>query len=297
MGVGPALTPLCSPATFVMTQQFPYLGFGIGLRDPHEDEILRNRPKEIDWLEIISENYIDAHEGYRKFLADLRKDYPIVMHGVSMNIGSTDPLDMEYLSRLKSLADFLEAPWVSDHICFTGMQRVNTHDLLPIPYTDEALKHLTSRIHRVQDTLGRPLVLENPSTYIQFTDDTMSEWEFIAELLKSAGCFLLLDVNNVYVSSVNHGFNPQTYISAIPPDRVVQIHLAGHLNKGDHIIDTHDHPVCDEVWRLYEYTVKRMGPKTTMIERDDDIPPLATLLAELNEAKTIATRATQRGAA
>jgi uncharacterized protein (UPF0276 family) len=266
---------------------YPDLGFGLGLRAPHYDTILETRPKSVDWFEIISENFIEAHKGYWDFLADLRQDYPIVMHGVSMSIGSTDPLNREYLKKLKTLADFLQAPWVSDHLCWTGVNGKNSHDLLPVPYTEDALKHIVSRIKQVQEFLGRNIVIENPSTYLEFTDSHITEWDFMARLAEEADCGLLLDVNNIYVSAFNHGYDAKRYIDAIPKDRIIQIHLAGHRNFGTHIIDTHDSHVIDEVWRLYAYALQTKGKVSTMIEWDDHIPEFDVLLAELDKARQV----------
>jgi len=264
---------------------YPNLGFGLGLRQPHYEHILASRPRSVEWFEIISENFIESHRGYWNFLADLRRDYPIVMHGVSMSIGGTDAFNRDYFSKLKSLAAFLEAPWISDHLCWTGTGGIHTHDLLPLPYTEEALEHLVQRVTQAQELLGRRLVLENPSSYLSFTDSLIPEWEFMAELSKRADCGILLDVNNVYVNSVNHGFNPHLYLDALPKDRIVQIHLAGHEHRGTHIIDTHDCSVVDEVWELYAYCIAHMGCISTMVEWDDEIPSFETLVAELNKAR------------
>lgn len=264
---------------------YPYLGFGLGLRQPHYDYILERRPREVDWFEVISENFIEAHQGYWEFLRDLRNDYPIVLHGVSLSIGSTDPLNTPYLEKLKELATYLEAPWVSDHLCWTGVHGQNTHDLLPVPYTEEALTHIIHRVKEVQDRLERHLLLENPSSYLSFREADMPEWEFMARLTEEANCGLLLDVNNVYVSSINHRYDPKTYLDAMPADRIIQIHLAGHRNHGTHIVDTHDDYVIDEVWELYTYTIKKFGNITTMVEWDDNIPEFAVLAAELEKAK------------
>jgi uncharacterized protein (UPF0276 family) len=212
----------------------------------------------------------------------------MVMHGVSLSIGSSDPLDLTYLEQIRKLAERIEPAWISDHICWTGTASLNMHDLLPLPYTRQALDHLVEKVGQVQDFLGRPLVLENASTYVTFHSDEFTEWDFIGELVKRSGCELLLDVNNVYVSSVNHGFAPRSFIDAIPAAAVRQIHLAGHEDNGDHIIDTHDHPIVDPVWGLYAYTLQRIGWVPTMIERDDDIPPLGELVAELDQARRIA---------
>jgi len=259
-------------------------GFGLGLRTEHYADFVA-APQPVDWLEIISENYLVPGGKPLHFLDRIRADYPVVMHGVSLSIGSSDGLDMGYLRELKGLIARVQPAWVSDHLCWTGVDQHNLHDLMPMPYTEAALRHLVERVQRVQDFLGRRLVLENVSSYLGFAADEMSESQFIAELLRRADCQLLLDVNNVYVSSVNHGFDARAYIDAIRPERVVQIHLAGHEDHGDYLIDTHDHPVCEAVWQLYGYTMARMGPKPTMIERDDDIPPLPELLTELAEAR------------
>lgn len=267
---------------------YPNIGFGLGLRAPHYDLILEQRPKGVDWFEIISENFIEAHPGYWDFLADLRADYALVMHGVSMSIGSTDPLNREYLKKLKALADFLQPPWLSDHLCWTGVQGKNTHDLLPVPYTDESLRHIVSRVKQVQDILERHIVIENPSSYVEFADSHISEWGFMARLAEEADCGLLLDINNIYVSAFNHGYDPKTYIDALPAERIVQIHLAGHEHRGTHIIDTHDQPVIDEVWQLYRYAIRSKGAISTMIEWDDHIPEFSILLAELDKAREAA---------
>lgn len=268
----------------------PQLGFGLGLRHPHYDEIMRDKPA-VGWFEIISENYITAHQGYLDYLADLRKDYPIIMHGVSLSIGSTDPLNDVYLSKLKTLADVLEAPWLSDHLCYTGVQGKNTHDLLPIPYTEEALKHLIPRVEYVQEHINRPFIFENASSYLEFDGATMSEPEFLTELCKRTGCGILLDVNNVYVSSFNHGWDAQAYIDAIPAEAIMQYHLAGYTHKGTHIIDTHNDYVTDPVWDLFAYTIQTKGLRSTMIEWDDDIPEFSVLLAELDKARRVVDNA------
>lgn len=262
----------------------PYLGYGLGLRAPHYDEIIAHRPK-VDWFEIISENFVDAHQGYKDFLSELRQDYPFVMHGVSMSIGSTDPINSTYIAKLKSLADFLKPEWISDHLCFTGVLGKNTHDLLPVPYTEESLHYIAKRIQQVQEMLERPLILENPSSYVEFNASTMSEPEFISALANEADCGLLLDVNNVYVSAFNHGLDAKEYIDIIPTERVVQIHLAGHKDCGVYKIDTHDSKITDEVWQLYAYTIATKGQKTTMVEWDENIPPLNILMEEIAKAK------------
>lgn len=269
----------------------PLHGFGLGLRVEHYADFLdassSGRRPAVDWLEVISENYLVPGGKPLAHLDRIRADYPMVMHGVSLSIGSTDPLDRTYLRELKALTRRIEPAWVSDHLCWTGVDHHNLHDLLPLPYTEEALRHVSERVQQVQEALGRRLLLENVSSYVSFEGDEMSEWEFIAELARRADCELLLDVNNVYVSSRNHGFDARRFIDAMPRERVRQIHLAGHEDHGDHLVDTHDHPVCDAVWALYAHTVQRLGAVPTMIERDDHIPPLPELLAELDRARAI----------
>jgi len=270
----------------------PIEGFGLGLRVEHYQALAEPldptlRPQ---WLEIISENYLVPGGKPLHHLERLRRDYPVVMHGVSLSIGSSDPLDRAYLRELRALAERLEPGWVSDHLCWGGVDHRRLHDLLPLPYTEATLRHLLPRIAEVQELLGRPLVLENVSSYVRYAQDEMGEADFIAELLKRSGAQLLLDVNNVYVSSRNHGFDPRVFIDAMPPERVRQIHLAGHEDQGELLIDTHDHPVCDAVWQLYAYTLQRLGPVPTMIERDDHIPPLPELLQELDLARQLSRR-------
>ncbi|MEQ9124747.1 MAG: DUF692 domain-containing protein [Alphaproteobacteria bacterium] len=273
----------------------PYLGFGLGLRPQHYAEIL-DRPEgepgpRVDWFEIISENYMAAGGRPLRNLRRVAERYPVVMHGVSLSIGSVDPLDEAYLASLKALADMVEPAWVSDHLCWTGVDGVNLHDLLPLPLTEEALAHVARRVEIVQDRLGRRIALENASTYVTFASDEMAEWEFLAELTRRTGCDLVLDVNNIFVSGFNHGFDPIDFMTGVPADRVVQIHLAGHEHNETHIIDTHDAPVVDAVWDLYGETIRRLGPVSTMIERDADIPPLAELETELDAARRIAAAA------
>ncbi len=271
-------------------QKPDYLGFGLGLRPQHYNEILQGDSAisgAIEWFEIISENYM-VPGGRPIFMLDqIKERYPLVMHGVSLSIGSTAPLNMGYLADLKKLAQRVKPKWVSDHICWTGVHGKNMHDLLPVPYTEEALNHMAERIGQVQDYLGCPLVMENASTYVTFKSNEMTEWEFVAALVKRTGCMLLCDINNIYVSSFNHGFDPMTYLKAIPKEAVIQFHLAGHTNNGTHIIDTHDHPVVDEVWELYGKAVEYFGAVSTMIERDDNIPPLKEVVQELEQARKI----------
>jgi len=264
----------------------PYLGFGLGLRGQHYDYVLEHKPK-IDWFEIITENYINQGGKPRHMLEQIKALYPIVMHGVSLNIGSTDPLNKEYLAQVKELAEWVKPAWISDHLCFTGINNINTHDLLPVPYTKEALSHIADRLKQVQDFYGRNILLENPSTYLDFKASQMPEHEFMAQLVDKADCGLLLDINNVYVSAFNHRLNAHDYINAMPAERVVQIHLAGHTNKGNHIVDTHDDHVIDEVWGLYKYAISKFGKISTMVEWDANIPDFVTLEAEINKAREI----------
>ncbi len=260
------------------------LGFGLGLRADHYEHVLENKPA-IDWFEIITENYIETHKGYWEFLSEIRKTYPLVMHGVSLSIGGTDEINFDYLKKVKALATHISAEWVSDHLCFTGAGGHNTHDLLPVPYNNEILHHIVERIKNVQDFLGRKILLENPSSYLEFNSSNMPEDEFMAELAVKADCGLLLDLNNIHVSSFNHNFSAEKYIDTIPAKHICQIHLAGHLNKGDIIIDTHDNHVIDEVWKLYKYTISTKGKISTMVEWDDKIPEFNILEAEINKAK------------
>lgn len=269
----------------------PHLGFGIGLRSVHYDYILREEPP-VDWFEIISENYMDSQGQPRYVLEQIAERYPIVMHGVSLSIGSTDPLNFDYLKRLRRLADAVNAGWISDHVCWTGVAGRNTHDLLPLPYNEETLQHVVQRIRTVQDFLERPLVLENPSSYVTFADSTMDEWEFVTRLAEEADCGLLLDVNNVYVSSVNHDFDPEEYVRSVPLERVVQFHLAGHTNCGTHCIDTHDGHVIDPVWELYRLTHELTGGVSTLLEWDARIPPFPVVHEEVLKAKQLIAPAT-----
>jgi len=262
------------------------LGFGIGLRTAHYRHILNERPQ-IDWFEIISENYMDSQGRARDILDQVIERYPVVMHGVSLSIGSTDPLNFDYLKRLKKLADDVNAGWVSDHVCWTGVAGRNTHDLLPLPYNEATLKYVVERIRTVQDFLERPLVLENPSTYVTFADSTMSEWEFISRMAEEADCGLLLDVNNVYVSSVNHDFDPFEYLKSYPHERVVQFHLAGHTNCGTHCIDTHDGHVIHPVWELYQLAHELTGGVSTLVEWDASIPEFPVVHNEVLKAKSL----------
>ena len=262
----------------------PLLGLGLGLRTVHFDHILKHWPA-VDWFEIISENFMDSRGRPRYVLDQIAERYPTVMHGVSLSIGSTDPLDFEYLGKLKRLAAETNPRWISDHLCWTGVLGLNAHDLLPIPLNEETLAHVVERIRIVQDFLERPLVLENPSTYVTFAQSTMSEWEFLTHMAREADCGLLLDVNNVYVSSVNHEFDPREYLENVPADRVVQCHLAGHTNCETHIIDTHDDHVIDPVWELYRLAHARTGGMSTLLEWDAKIPEFPVLHAEVLKAR------------
>jgi hypothetical protein len=239
----------------------------------------------VGFFEIISENVLDSHGEPRWEVMDIAERYPVVLHGVSLSIGSTDPLDLDYLRRLRRLAEELRAVWVSDHVCWTGVLGINTHDLLPIPFTEASLAHVAHRIRIAQDVLGRRLVLENPSSYVEFVGSTMSEWEFIARMAEEADCGLLLDVNNVHVSATNHGFDAVTYLKALPAPRIVQMHLAGHQDNGTHIVDTHDGPVADPVWELYRLAVQLTGGAPTLLEWDDRLPAFPVLEAELDKAR------------
>ncbi len=263
---------------------FERLGLGVGLRNSHFDHILKAWP-EVDWFEAISENFMDSGGRPRWVLDQLRERYPIVLHGVSMSIGSTDPLDMDYLAKLKALADGVQARWVSDHLCWTGIMGLNSHDLLPLMLTEEALAHVASRVRTVQDVLERPLVLENPSSYVQFQKSTISEPDFLTALCDETGCKLLLDVNNVYVTCFNAGTSTDDYMKAFPFDQVVQMHLAGHQHCGTHIVDTHDGPVCDEVWQLFRTAWQKTGGASPLLEWDGDVPEFDRVHAEVLRAR------------
>jgi hypothetical protein len=273
----------------------PCLGFGLGLRPVHYTAVLESTPA-VDWFEVITENYLVAGGRPLHFLDAVSARFPVVMHGVSMSIGSTAPLDEEYLEGVRALAGRCGARWVSDHLCWTGTAGLNLHDLLPLPYTEEALAHVAPRVHHVQERLGRSLVLENVSSYVSYADSALSEWEFLAELVRRTGCRLLLDVNNIYVSSRNHGFAPRAFVDGIPRGSVAQIHLAGHQDLGTHCIDTHDAAVRPEVWELYAAALQRFGMTSTLLERDDAIPPLEELVLELGHARRVAANALRNAA-
>jgi uncharacterized protein (UPF0276 family) len=287
----------CPPANAEgSSQKPPYLGFGLGLRPQHYQDILEGNPN-VDWFEVISENYMVPGGQPLKMLDRIRARYPIVMHGVSLSIASTAPLNEGYLRDLKALAKRSEPVFISDHLCWTGVHGVNLHDLLPVPYTREALDHVAARVHHVQEYLGQAIALENVSSYVQFSHSEMSEWEFIAELTRRTGCWLVFDVNNVFVSAFNHDFDAHAFIAGVPKERIVQFHLAGHEHNMSHIIDTHDALVCDEVWDLYRTALRHFGPVSAIIERDDHIPPLDELVAELDVARSVAAEMPKTAAA
>ncbi|WP_299293682.1 DUF692 domain-containing protein [uncultured Tateyamaria sp.] len=262
----------------------PQLGLGLGLRNVHFEHILTHWP-DVDWFEAISENFMDSQGRPRDVIRKVADRYPVVLHGVSLSIGSTDPLDLDYLARLKTLAHEVQPQWVSDHLCWTGVMGLNSHDLLPVPLSDETLAHIVPRIHKVQEVLGRPLILENPSTYVGFKDSTIEEPDFLRALADQTGCGLLLDVNNVYVTCFNADADAMAYLDAFPWDKVVQMHLAGHTDCGTHIIDTHDQPVRPEVWELYATAWQRTGGASTLLEWDGNIPDFDTCHAELLKSR------------
>ena len=266
---------------------FPMLGYGVGLRRQHYSHVLEIRPR-VDWFEVISENFMVAGGRALEVLEAVRANYPIVMHGVSMSIGSTDPPNRAYLRELRDLARRFEPAWISDHLCWTGVGGRNLHDLLPLPYTEEVIRHVVARLRQVQDALERPILIENVSSYMAFADSTMTEWEFISAIASEADCGILLDINNIFVSAFNHRFDANEYIDAVPAERVVQYHLAGHSDHGTYLLDTHDHPVRDEVWALYERAARRFGKVSALVEWDDNIPEFAELAQTADRARTIA---------
>ncbi|WP_109123528.1 DUF692 domain-containing protein [Dyella sp. C11] len=276
-------------------RELPYLGFGLGLRVDHYEALIDD-PGQVQWLEVVSENYLVPGGRPLRWLERFRERFPLVMHGVSMSIGGTDPLDPHYLDQLAALANQLQPAWISDHLCWTGVNGVNLHDLMPLPYTEEALDHVVDRVRRVQDRLGRRILLENVSSYIRFAQSQLSESQFLAAVAERADCLILLDINNVHVSAHNHGFSALDYLDDMPVSRVQQFHLAGHEQGGSLLIDTHDAPVVDAVWDLYVEAVRRFGRVSTMIERDDHIPPLAELRAELAHARALADALLQEAA-
>lgn len=269
----------------------PFEGFGLGLRRTHYDDFLDSEVA-VDFVEVISENYMIEGGRQLRILEQVRAKLPVILHGVSMSIGSANGLNLDHLAKLKLLEERIDPLWVSDHLCWTRTSAHNSHDLLPLPLTDEALDAVCANIAQAQDVLGRAMLFENPSSYLTFPEDELTEWEFLSEMTRRTGCYLLLDVNNIYVSSRNHGFSAQDYLAGLPLDRVRQIHLAGHepaTPQRDIIIDTHDRAVADPVWDLYAEAMRLLPqPVATMIERDEDIPPLAKLLIELDRARDIA---------
>jgi uncharacterized protein (UPF0276 family) len=265
-------------------------GFGLGLRTAHYQDFL-SAPQRVDWLEIMSENYLVPGGKPLRMLEAVRERYPVVMHGVSMSIGSARGLDGAYLCDLGRLAARVEPLWISDHLCWTGVDGQQLHDLLPLPYNEDALRVVVRNVRQAQDVLGRRIALENVSSYLEYRASRMTEWEFLAAVAEEADCLLLLDVNNVYVNSRNHGFDPVRFLDALPVERVQQIHLAGHSDHGTHIVDTHDHPVAEPVWELYRHACQRFGSVATLLERDDRIPPLPELVDELDRARSVAASA------
>jgi len=266
----------------------PYLGFGLGLRKEHYQAILQEKP-DIDFFEIISENYLIPGGKPLYYLDQIRAHYPIVMHGVSLSIGSVDPLDIGYLTAIKHLADRIQPAWISEHLCWTSVHKHNTHDLLPLPHLKDVVRHVSDRIQQVQDFLQRQILIENVSSYVRYEIDEMMEWDFLAQVTDRADCFILLDINNLFINSYNHSFDPQIYLENIPKHRVYQYHLAGHNQTKDALLDTHDATIIDAVWNLYQNACALFGKKvSTLIERDADIPPLNMLLEELARAREIA---------
>jgi uncharacterized protein len=264
----------------------PNLGVGVGLRTAHYAHLLEHWP-EVAWFEVLSDNYLHTRGRPLEILDRIAERYPVAMHGVSLNIGSTDPLDLAYVRDLKRLRDRIGARWVSDHLCFTGVAGRNTHDLLPLPLTEEALRHTVERVRIVSDVLGAPLVLENPSTYLEFAENSLHEWDFLAALAEEADAGLLLDVNNVLVSAKNHGYDAETYLRALPLERVVQIHVAGHTDYGTHAIDTHIGPVPDAVWALYRRACELGADASVLLEWDAEIPPFEVVHADALRAERL----------
>ncbi|MGH0038424.1 MAG: DUF692 domain-containing protein [Myxococcota bacterium] len=278
----------------------PDLGIGVGLRSPHVAEVLaraRDGRLRADWFEVVSENYLVPGGRPLRTLEQVGAQRPLVMHGVSLDVGSCDPIDVRHVDALGALAHRIDAPWISDHLCWTAVDGVHLHDLLPLPFTEEAIRHVSDRVRRIQDRLGRRIALENVSSYFAWADDAMPEWEFVACVAEEADCGLLLDVNNVFVSAHNHGLDAERYLDAIPPERVFQIHLAGHSSDGPLLIDTHDHPVPDAVLALYARAVRRFGRVSTLIEWDDRLPPFERLEAEVERARVVRDREAPLGVA
>jgi hypothetical protein len=264
----------------------PHLGHGVGLRREHFQHVIAERPP-VDWFEVISENFMVPGGNPRRVLAGVREHYPVVLHGVSLSIGASDPIDEAYLDELAALARDVEPEWVSDHLCWGTAGGKNAHDLLPLPWTEEALAHVVARVERVQERLGRRILLENVSSYLTFQHSEMTEWEFLAELARRADCGILLDINNIFVSAHNHGFDPLAYLDGVPGDRIRQLHLAGHSELGELLLDTHDHEVPGGVWDLYRAFLERFGPRPTLIEWDEHVPPWDELEAQSRRAREI----------
>ena len=265
----------------------PFGGFGLGMRRPHYAAFVEGRV-DVDFVEVISENFMVDGGQPRRILREVRERYPVALHGVSMSVGSAEAVDPAYLLRLRALVDEIDPLFVSDHLCWTGIGGFNSHDLLPLPYDEETLEVVAANVGRAQDAIGRAMLIENPSSYIAFGHSTMTEWEFLDRLCQRSGCGLLLDVNNVFVSAGNHGFDPLAFLDGVPASRVRQVHLAGHSEGEALLIDTHDQAVCASVWDLYAHIVARLGPVATMIERDDAIPPIDELIDELRIARSLA---------
>jgi uncharacterized protein (UPF0276 family) len=269
-----------------MKSEWPVMGCGIGLRTDHYEVVTREWP-DMDWFEVISENYMDTGGRPLSILKQVRNHYPVALHGVSLSIGSTDTLDKNYLQKLKRLIQIIDPFVVSDHLCWTGTEGENLHDLLPLPFTEEALAHITARVTEVQEFFGRRILLENVSSYVTYKHSAMTEWEFISEIAKRSGCGILLDLNNIYVNAVNHQFNPEDYISGIPKDSVGQFHLGGHTDMGSFLFDTHSKSVCEAVWQLYRKALAKFGPVSTLVEWDAEIPAYEVLSAEASHARKI----------
>jgi uncharacterized protein len=263
---------------------FPFLGFGVGLRRPHYAEVLESIPR-MDWFEVTTENFMVAGGRPIEVIEGVRENYPIVMHGVSLSIGSTDPINRQYLRELKTMAHRFDPAWISDHLCWTGVGGRNLHDLLPLPYTEEAVAHAARRIREVQEILGRAILIENISSYMSFACSRLTEWDFLKAVVDEADCGILLDINNIFVNAFNHGFDAEHYIDSVPVGRIGQFHLAGHQDHGNYLLDTHDHPICEGVWRLYERAVRRFGAVSTLIEWDDHIPEFCELQGIADEAR------------
>ncbi|MGB3915926.1 DUF692 domain-containing protein [Thiothrix litoralis] len=272
------------------TINHPVSGCGVGLRPQHIDQITDTKPA-IPWLEILTDNYLLPGSVQQDYLFEIAEHYPLTFHGVGMSLGSTDPLNSEYFKRVKALVERVNPAWVSDHLCWTSVHGLVTHDLIPLPYTEETIRHAASRIRQAQDMLGRRLVIENVSSYLQYQQSTMSEWDFLCAVAEEADCHILLDVNNIYVSACNHDFAPLDYLNAIPVERVQEIHLAGYEDRGTHLLDTHGYPVSDAVWELYAQAIQRLGAIPTLIEWDNNVPELGTLLTEARKAAEVQAHA------